>query len=109
MVFCVSMVHGYDGSASVITRLNIFPLIAFAFIPRCVSPLLHAREDRERAKKSQCMTVEECVTNRNHETLGSSSKGAFQRRTSAGSEQLSICHNASKFVLLSAFSLVKTI
>ena len=103
MVFCVSMVHGYDGSASVITRLNIFPLIAFAFIPRCVSPLLHAREDRERAKKS------ECVTNRNHETLGSSSKGASQRRTSAGSEQLSICHNVSKFVLLSAFSLVKTI
>ena len=86
--FAVSMVHGCDGSASVITRLNIFPLIAFGFIPRCVSPLPHAREDRERAKKSECMTVEECVTNRNHETLGSSCKGGFQRRRSAGSEQL---------------------
>ena len=63
--FAVSMVHGCDRSASVITRLNIFPLIAFAFIPRCVPPLLHGREDCERAKKSECMTVEECVTNRN--------------------------------------------
>lgn len=37
-------------------------------------------------------------------------KGVFERRASSGSESLSflICHNASKFVLPSAFSLMKT-
>ena len=44
-------------------------------------------------------------------TIGSLSKDVFERRTSTGSEAFSllICLGANKFVLLSFFSLIKTI
>ena len=43
--------------------------------------------------------------------MGSLSKDVFERRTSTGSEAFSlfICLGANKFVLLSVFSLIKTI
>ena len=45
------------------------------------------------------------------ESLGNLSKDVFERRTSTGSEAFSllICLDANKFVLLSFFSLIKTI
>ena len=44
-------------------------------------------------------------------TIGNLSKDVFERRTSTGSEAFSllICLDANKFVLLSFFSLIKTI
>ena len=50
-----------------------------------------------------------CLSNR--QTIGSLSKDVFERRTSTGSEAFSlfICLDANKFVLLSFFSLIKTI
>ena len=46
-----------------------------------------------------------------HMPIGSLSKDVFERRTSTGSEAFSlfICLDANKFVLLSVFSLIKTI
>ena len=46
-----------------------------------------------------------------NQLTGSLSRNVFERRTSTGSEALSllICCNASKFVSLSTFSLMKTI
>ena len=46
-----------------------------------------------------------------NQLLGSLSKDVFERRTSTGSEAFSllICLGANKFVLLSFFSLIKTI
>ena len=48
---------------------------------------------------------------RTHPTLGTLSKDVFERRTSTGSEAFSlfICLDANKLVLLSFFSLLKTI
>ena len=45
------------------------------------------------------------------EAIGNLSKDVFERRTSTGSEAFSllICLDANKFVLLSLFSLIKTI
>ena len=49
--------------------------------------------------------------NKSHETIGTLSKDVFEQRTSTGSEAFSlfICLDANKLVLLSFFSLLKTI
>ena len=49
--------------------------------------------------------------NKSHETIGTLSEDVFEQRTSTGSEAFSlfICLDANKLVLLSFFSLLKTI
>ena len=58
-------------------------------------------------KKKKCIVQKVII----RLSIGSLSKDVFERRTSTGSESFSlfICLDANKFVLLSFFSLIKTI
>ena len=61
--------------------------------------------------KTGTVPLYQCYDNIPEERIGNLSSDVFERRTSTGSELFSllICHDATKFVWLSVFTLIETI
>ena len=90
---------------------NKFVLLSFFSLIKTIYPIVSIIHVSTKPLSNDANSPLPVDVSRSKTLLGSLSKDVFERRTSTGNEAFSlpICLDANKFVLLSFFSLIKTI